>query len=97
MSMRPVSSTSWLVAPRWTKGRADSGTAAVNWRTRGLTGLPALTACRPISAGSIVRPEAAVSMAVAASAGTRPSPACAAASVTSNRSIAASSARSEIA
>ena len=48
-----VSTMSWLVAPRWTYGRASGDTAAVRSLTSGAAGLPAPTARRPI-AGEVV-------------------------------------------
>ena len=97
-STRPVSRTSWLVAPQWTKRAASASacaTRAVRRRTTGMTGLPVSVASAARRAGSYSSASAAARMGATQLEGITPTCASAAASAASTSSIAWSCARPE--
>ena len=97
-STRPVSRTSWLVAPQWTKRAASasaSATRAVRCRTTGITGLPVSVASAAMRAPSYSSARAADRMGVTQLGGTTPICASAPARAASTSSIPWSCARPE--
>ena len=96
-SIRAVSSTSWLVAPKCAHRTASAGSWRRSSATRGMTGLAPRRAAWPRAAGLTTISRQRCAMAVAASDGTRPSSASARARAASKSSMAATQARSEVA
>ena len=94
-SIAAVSSTSWLVAPRWTSPAASSAAAARMRSTSGTTGLPAPSDASARPATSVAPGRHAAAIASADAAGITPTSASAAASAASVSSMARIHARSD--